>query len=661
MLALSLFLPTIMLAQTSGNPEYPENSPEYLESTGKSSLEVNQTAIAGSRGNFSPKDIPQEGILLVPNSGDNTIMALNPETGELIDVEFFPPDDENLSTPIEILFNGQTFFISDQLKKLIQEYDQEGNFLGTFAPIGGENQDILHNIRGIHLRENGNLLVTVAGGANSNSVAEFDSDGEYLGNFIANGAGGLNGPWDILYRPDFDDYLVSANGSSGIHRYDSEGEFIDMFVSGLSFPEQMQLLENGNILVANFSGSPGLYEYDSEGNQVGFYNIVTGLRGVHELPDGNILVTNNSGVYKINRQNQNLGQMVAGNARFISLVLPFDGLQVSLGDDFNIMTGNDAQLGDNLEVIGGEAPYSYAWTLDDSEWTSDLENPTYSFTEEGLHVFRLVVSDSEELTGSAKLEVFVYPELIADAGDDLFVKVNNTITLGAEVVSDGGMEPHSYLWSLQDSDWTSQESRPAVSFENKGDYIFTLTVTDTENNTAEDNMLLTVYEQLQANAGANQTVEANEEFTLGGDPSAVDGVGPYTYLWLLGGGEWTSDQANPLLSLPNPGNYLFTLRVTDALQTTAFDQVTITVTEPTFVNETELNHIKVFPNPASSYVRIELPTGFSDEIIVYNLNGSEIFRSKQTGRFFELKTENWPVGTYIIKAGKLEQKFLLIR
>jgi PKD repeat protein len=657
-----VLIPGISMAQLPEDPsKLNKNSAEYIEAHGLGSEKpVTDNVIATTR-DFLNKEIPAEGIILIPNSADNTVMALDPETGELIDAAYFPADDVNLSTPIEILFNGSTYFISDQLKRLIQEYDMDGNFIGTFAPEGGEDTNILHNIRGIHLRENGNLLVTVAGMANAHSIAEFNTEGEYLGNFIANGAGGLDGPWDILYRPDFNDYLVSANGSSGIHRYDHEGEFIEIFVSGLAFPEQMQLLANGNILVANFSGAQGLYEFDSQGNQIGYYNVVTGLRGVHELPDGNILVTNSAGVHKINRENQSLGLMTSGNARFITLVKPMSSFLVNLRDDFNIQINETSSLGDDMEIVGGEEPYTYLWTMQNSEWTSTDENPSYTFDEEGAFVFTLLVTDSEEETGSAQLTVFVYTELFADAGDDMYAQTGHMTTLGGETAAHGGMPPHTFHWTLDGSEWTSDESNPEVSFENKGSYHFTLLVTDSEGNTAEDDMTLITYDELQADAGDDKTVLPNEEFTLGGDPSAIEGIEPYTYSWTLAGSDWTSNEPNPTASLETPGGFQFTLLVTDAIDNTAFAQVNVSVLDDTSVDELASGKIKLFPNPASDYIRIEFPETFSGKIIIVDISGREVFNEKSTGKYFEIQTGNWPAGTYIMKAGKLEQKFIIQR
>ena len=235
-----------------------------------------------------------EGVLLVPDSSNGRVMAFDPQTGNLLDPDFIPYQEEaNLGTPIEVMLNpgGDGFWLSDQIRDVVYGYDLEGNFLGVVAPAGGANTAIADNIRGIALSPDGNLLVTVASGGNANAVAEFDPAGNYLGNYLPNGAGGLNGPWDLLFREN--DVLVTASSSGHIHRYGLDGTPLGQFHSGLGFPQQMQQLPNGNILIGQFTTlggvTPGVWELTADGDLVGIYTGVSGNRGVYELPNGNIL------------------------------------------------------------------------------------------------------------------------------------------------------------------------------------------------------------------------------------------------------------------------------------------------------------------------------------------------------------------------------------
>lgn len=301
------------------------------------------------------------GVLLIPDSTNRRVMAFDPLTGNLVDANFIPADTVNLSTPINAILSaaGDTILVSDQIKDVVQEYDLDGNYLGVFAPAGGPNTAILDNIRGISLRPNGNLLVTVGSGANTNSVAEFDTAGNYLGNFIAAGAGGLASPFDVYGRAA--DWLVAGiSGTTGLLRYDLNGSFLNVFAPFSSFPEQIDEAANGNVLVANFSPSSneGVLEYTSTGVFVGRYDPPTlgGYRGAYELPNGNILTTTGTGVHEISRAGALVQTKISGvSARFIEFVLP--SLLPRANADSAVSYGYHVFIDVLANDAGGTPPY----------------------------------------------------------------------------------------------------------------------------------------------------------------------------------------------------------------------------------------------------------------------------------------------------------------
>jgi len=248
---------------------------------------------------------PGVDLLLVPDSTADRVMAFDPTTGDLINADFIPADPTNLSTPkAAILHSGaSSILVSDQIDDVVQQYDANGTYIGVFAPAGGPNPAILDNILGIAYRPNGNLLVTVDSGTNQDSVAEFDPGGSYLGNFIANGAGGLDAPFDVVIRAS--DVLVSSINTDQVLRYDLNGVFQGVFAPVNNFPEQIAQAAGGNVLVANFGGVEGIYEYQADGTFVASYDPpgLSGYRGVYELPNANLLVTTSSGVHEITRAN----------------------------------------------------------------------------------------------------------------------------------------------------------------------------------------------------------------------------------------------------------------------------------------------------------------------------------------------------------------------
>lgn len=256
----------------------------------------------------------RDGLLLIPDStrGQERVMAFDPETGDLVDEDFIPFQEEaDLGTPKHIILNPDQdgFLLSDQSRNVVNAYDLNGQWQGVAAPTGGEDTSIIRNIRGIVLSPEGTLLVTAASGDNADAVAEFDQDGNFLGNFVDNEAGGLDSPWFILFRDD--DVLVSASTSDRLHRYTHDGAPLEALPTDLNFPAQVVERDNGNLLVAQFSaGGPGAgaYELTPDGHLLDIYRGVGNDRGVYELPNGNLLTTNSGnddgGVYEIDRSGE---------------------------------------------------------------------------------------------------------------------------------------------------------------------------------------------------------------------------------------------------------------------------------------------------------------------------------------------------------------------
>lgn len=263
------------------------------------------------------------GLLLIVESTGDRVMAFDPASGDLVDMDFIPPSSGILSTPIQAQQSPWgTITISDQLNDVVQEFDTSGVFIGTFAPAGGVNNAIMDNIRGHMYHPNtGNLLVAVSGGANQDAIAEFDQGGNYLGNFVANSAGGIDAPWGIWFRSTPADVLITGDAHDSVLRYDHSGNFLSILAPINNFPEQVVDLPDGNIAVANFGGTQeGVVVLDSNGTLLRTLTGVSGNRGVWRLGNGNLITTNGSGVHEIDYNTGIVIRTVVGgtNARFVS-------------------------------------------------------------------------------------------------------------------------------------------------------------------------------------------------------------------------------------------------------------------------------------------------------------------------------------------------------
>jgi len=273
---------------------------------------------------FQSQDVAE--LLLIPDWSNDKVMAFDALTGNPVDTSFIPSSPGILASPKEALLSPHgTITVSDQITDAVQGFDTSGAYLGIFAPAGGVNTSILDNIRGHAYRPNGNLVVAVASGANAHSLAQFDSTGNYIGNFIANGSGGLNGPFGILFRTG--DLLVSQSSApTGVKQYDLNGGYLAQWTTISTFPQQIIELQDGRIAVANFSGTgnTGIRLYQSDGTFIRLLSGVTGNRGVAQIANGNFLTTNSTGLHEIDSTTGSLVRTIlAGtNLQYITRYTP---------------------------------------------------------------------------------------------------------------------------------------------------------------------------------------------------------------------------------------------------------------------------------------------------------------------------------------------------
>ena len=88
-----ILLPFVLLLVLM--PLFAINQAEYYEEEGFNLSQQNSV-----NSHRTSRDIPEGGLLLIPDSGADRIMAFDPETGDLFDADFIPSDPDNLVTPI---------------------------------------------------------------------------------------------------------------------------------------------------------------------------------------------------------------------------------------------------------------------------------------------------------------------------------------------------------------------------------------------------------------------------------------------------------------------------------------------------------------------------------------------------------------------------------
>lgn len=204
-----------------------------------------------------PQDIiilEEEGLALISNLSGNNITQY-----DLKDGRFKGVFASGISGPTRMEFGPDQllYVLPWQGDGLVRRFEQDGTALGPFTDIA-----IPQSI-GMAWDADGNLYVSSYSDGNGSSfVHRFDPEGKDLGVFIGSN---IQGATDIWFEGE--DLLVNDYPQGIVKRFDSSGQFLGNFITGLNLNEGIDHLLNGNILIGN-GGSKAVKMYTPEGEFV---------------------------------------------------------------------------------------------------------------------------------------------------------------------------------------------------------------------------------------------------------------------------------------------------------------------------------------------------------------------------------------------------------
>ncbi len=253
----------------------------------------------------------------------------------------------------------------------------------------------------------------------------------------------------------------------------------------------------------------------------------------------------------------------------------FDKPQVSAGLPDTICYGDSVEIGGFPTVIGGTPPYDIHWSP-----ASHVTDPNAQYPKAfppTTTVFEVFVQDNSTCTGMDSVEVFVWPELMADPGNDTMICKGDTISIGGNPSAVGGAgSGYDYYWNpivhMDNPHVANPKVNPQVST------FYSLTVVDGFGCDHEAEIHVQIDPVVaDAGGGFDKQIEAcfGAITHLGGAPTASEGIMPFAY-------NWTPVQPLDFPNVSNPEvttdkSRMFWLTVTDSLGCKAKDSVMLTV------------------------------------------------------------------------------------
>ena len=281
----------------------------------------------------------------------------------------------------------------------------------------------------------------------------------------------------------------------------------------------------------------------------------------------------------------------------ITVVSPNGAPTANAGADQTVTDADDngseeIALDGSASADGDGEIASYVWTDNGTQIATGV-NPTVTLSV-GVRTITLTVTDNDGAIDTDEVIIAVNSPAnqspTANAGVNQSIEDTNNdgseaVTLDGSASSDADGTIASYVWT-ENGNQVATGVAPTITLA-VGSHTITLTVTDDDGATANDEVVVTITSPANvaptADAGLDQTVtdtngNGSEEIVLDGSASTdIDGS-IATYVWTQGGTQIATG-VSPTVTL-STGAQTITLTVTDDDGATASDDVTITVNAP---------------------------------------------------------------------------------
>lgn len=275
------------------------------------------------------------------------------------------------------------------------------------------------------------------------------------------------------------------------------------------------------------------------------------------------------------------------------------------------------------------------WNFGDGNSTTDL-NPIHTYTQTGTYNVQLIISND------CGIDTF---------NQSLFVEV---VEANFQLEEAGGCAPHTVnfqnnsLGTIDDFLWTfaggnpstSTDENPQVIYDTPGLFDVQLEVSGAQGSDAI--LLNDVIEVLEVPL-ANFDYFSPSQGIVNFNNNSTNAT---TFEWNFGDGSAVVTEEMPIHNYATLGSYVVTLTASNEYCATTF---TDTISVLTSIEELGLSDVRIFPNPSSGFITIELQTPEIAEFAIFSMEGKrlnglsgELFKSR------DLNLNEVPAGVYVI-------------
>jgi hypothetical protein len=248
-------------------------------------------------------------------------------------------------------------------------------------------------------------------------------------------------------------------------------------------------------------------------------------------------------------------------------------LIASAGSDKNLCYGGEVQL--DGSAIGGNNEYQYSWSPSTGLSSTNIATPIASPLE--TITYTLTVTDGEGCVSLDQVQIDVNNAVFVDIGSDFVVCYGSEEQF--DIIVEGGTPPYNYYWTPSDGLSDQFVKNPVVSPEQTAT-TYTVYVTDSQNCTGSDEIVVSLNPELFVNAGDDEFICYGSEVQLNG--SADGGSEIYQYSWTPVDGLDDPNSPDPVANPTLTTEY--TLTITDSEGCVVSDKMTVEVNPELFVN-----------------------------------------------------------------------------